>query len=107
MRESLVPALIVGLFASMLLYAVVVYRFLRYLKKNHRLIWIELGSPAFLLNTSIQNSWLTSRFLLGRKYETIGDATGVRMGRQARATYILTMVLFAACFITVFFLPKH
>ena len=106
MKGNLLAGLFVGMFIAMLLHGLAWYRLLRYLKKEHPSVWAGLGSPTFFLNNSIQNSWLSLRFVLGRKYEMLGDPLAARMGQRALKAWILFMILFVAFFV-VGLLLKH
>lgn len=57
------------------------YRFLAYLKNNHREAWEGLGSPSLILNNSIQNSLATWSFLRHKKYLQLGDDKLNQMAR--------------------------
>ena len=70
------------------------YRFLAYLRNNHREVWAELGSPSLIVNNSIRNSLATMSFMWRKEYLRLGDH---KLNRMARFN-----VLFGYSYLAIF-----
>jgi hypothetical protein len=64
-----------------------------YMQKNHKELWVELGSPSFF-NNSIANNWKCMKFILGRKYLTSHDSTLIARCDVVLWASIILVVLF-------------
>ena len=94
--QALPPVLFFVLLACVIVWFVLVTRLFRLLRTRHPDVYESLGSPTLILNNSIRNGWLFTRFLLGGHFRDIDDTETVRLCQFMRVFAICYLVLFIA-----------
>src|SRR5947208_15116703 len=90
------PVLFFVLLACVVVWFILITRLHRLLRTRHPHVYDSLGRPTLILNNSIRNGWLFTRFLLGGHFEEIEDGETLRRCQFMR--------VFAFCYLA-FFIP--
>jgi hypothetical protein len=106
--EALPPLLFVILLVCVIIWFVLVTRLFRLLRTRHPDVYDSLGRPTLILNNSIRNSWLFTRFLLGGHFEAIDDGETLRLCQFMRVFAFCYLAFFIAIVVFSFaFAPAH
>src|SRR5205823_3286120 len=73
------PVLFFVLLACVVVWFILITRLFRLLRTRHPAVYDSLGRPTLILNNSIRNGWLFTRFLLGGHFRDIDDTETVRL----------------------------
>jgi hypothetical protein len=90
------PVLFFILMGCVIVWFALVVRLHRLLRTRHPDVYDALGRPTLILNNSIKNGWLFTRFLLGGHFENIDDGETLQLCRFMRAFAFCYLVLFVA-----------
>ena len=90
------PVLFFVLLACVVVWFILITRLFRLLRTRHPAVYDSLGRPTLILNNSIRNGWLFTRFLLGGHFRDIDDTETVRLCQFMRVFAICYLVLFIA-----------
>jgi len=82
--------------ALVLLFAAL--RFLWFLKHKHEDVWISLGRPTFILNSSLANQIAIFKFLHNRDYKRLNDPKFSRIS----LIFLVALWGFIALFVIMF-----
>lgn len=74
----------------LLLYIALTKLMMRSVRKLYPATWKALGQPS-LLNSTIQNSWLSGKFIFTRRYTSLGDSNITRIGDASLVLGILLL----------------
>ena len=74
-------------------YLICIEAFNYYIKREHRNVWLALGSPSFL-NNSIANNWLLLKFFAGASYRTLSDPKVERFVQAVRVLFLVNSAFF-------------
>jgi hypothetical protein len=84
------------LFACLVVWFPLVAHLHRLLRTRHPDVYDALGRPTLILNNTIKNGWLFTRFLLGGHFEDIDDREIVLLCRFLRVFAFAYLALFLA-----------
>jgi hypothetical protein len=81
-------------FGEVIVYLIACNFLFYYLRRVHRPVWVDLGSPTFL-NNSIANNFKFLGFLWGGSYVRLSDPQLTRLIWLIRALFVIAGVMFA------------
>jgi hypothetical protein len=106
--NTLGPLLFMVLMICVVVWFVLVARLHRLLRTRHPNVYDSLGRPTLILNNTIRNGWLFTRFLLGGHFQDINDRETLWLCQFMRVFAFCYLVFFVSIFVLgIGFTPRH